>query len=220
VLHCGGWSASAGRSDTTPAEPHPNSNTQHSKNNTANAVVQQNSCKLLKMDIWMPETCWVSKKKGKWNKWNQVGFLFFNYLPLFWLECCFLFLQFKKEDNLRSVKVGWGPNRITGVTVVLCQCDILAYIKVLVLLLRAECNSFPIAQQRDRSRVVFTLQDTVAYSNGAGVGPPKCCAVSVNFLYMSEKYLNSPPEFCFDMWLMVVTWTAISFLTIIHWLFL
>ena len=42
--------------------------------------------------------------------------------------------------------------------------------KVIVLLLRAECNSFPIPQ-RDKSRVVFTLQDTVAYSNGAGIGP-------------------------------------------------
>ena len=47
-----------------------------------------------------------------------------------------------------------------------------AHITVLVLLLRAECNSFPIPQQRDRSRVVFALQDTVAYySNSAGVGP-------------------------------------------------
>jgi hypothetical protein len=38
-----------------PAEagslPHPNSNTQQPKNNTANVVVQQHSRKLLKMDI-------------------------------------------------------------------------------------------------------------------------------------------------------------------------
>jgi len=54
--------ASAGSLDTTPAEPHPNSNTQQSKNNTANVVVQQHSRKLLKMDILMPETCLVSKK--------------------------------------------------------------------------------------------------------------------------------------------------------------
>jgi len=47
---------------TTPAEPHPNSNTQKSKNNTANVVVQQHSRKFLKMDILMPETCLVSKK--------------------------------------------------------------------------------------------------------------------------------------------------------------
>jgi len=43
--------------DTTLAETHPNSNTQQSKNNTANAVVQQHSRKLLKMDILMLETC-------------------------------------------------------------------------------------------------------------------------------------------------------------------
>ena len=52
----------AGSPDTTLAEPHPNSNTKQSKNNTANVVVQQHSRKLLKMDILMPETCWVSKK--------------------------------------------------------------------------------------------------------------------------------------------------------------
>jgi len=47
----------AGSPDTTPAEPHPISNTQESKNNTANVVVQQHSCKLLRMDLIVPETC-------------------------------------------------------------------------------------------------------------------------------------------------------------------
>ena len=35
-----GWVGAAGSLDTTLAEPHPNSNTQQSKNETANAVVQ------------------------------------------------------------------------------------------------------------------------------------------------------------------------------------
>ena len=48
--------ASAGRLDTTLAEPHPNSNTQQSKNNTANVAVQQHGRKLLKMGVLMPET--------------------------------------------------------------------------------------------------------------------------------------------------------------------
>jgi len=52
-----GEAAEAGSPDTTPAEPHTNSNAQQSKNNTANVVVQQHSPKLLKMDILMPETC-------------------------------------------------------------------------------------------------------------------------------------------------------------------
>jgi hypothetical protein len=51
------YAASVGSPDTTLAEPHPNSNTQQSKNSKANVVVQQNSRKLLKMDILMPETC-------------------------------------------------------------------------------------------------------------------------------------------------------------------
>jgi len=47
----------AGSPDTTLAEPNPNSNTQKSKNNIDNVVVQQHSRQLLKMDILMPETC-------------------------------------------------------------------------------------------------------------------------------------------------------------------
>ena len=62
MLHAVRWGASAGSPDTTLAEPHPNSNTQQSKNNTASVVVQQDSRELLKMEILMPETCWVSKK--------------------------------------------------------------------------------------------------------------------------------------------------------------
>ena len=49
--------ASADSPDTTLAEPHPNSNTQQSKNNSANVVVQQHIRKLLKMGILMPKTC-------------------------------------------------------------------------------------------------------------------------------------------------------------------
>ena len=41
------------------------SNTHRTKNNTTNVVIQQNSHKLLMMDILMSETCWAHKK---WNK--------------------------------------------------------------------------------------------------------------------------------------------------------
>jgi len=40
-----------------PADPHPNSNTQQTRNETVNVVVQQYSRTLLKMGILMPETC-------------------------------------------------------------------------------------------------------------------------------------------------------------------
>jgi len=43
-------------SDTTPTQPHQNSNTHRTKNNTTNVVIQQNSHKLLMMDILMFET--------------------------------------------------------------------------------------------------------------------------------------------------------------------
>ena len=57
--------ASAYNTDTTPTQPHRNSNTHGTKNNMTNVVIQQNSCKLLMMDILMSETCWAHKK---WNK--------------------------------------------------------------------------------------------------------------------------------------------------------
>jgi len=57
--------ASACNTGTTPNQPHWNSNTHRTKNNTTNVVIQQNSRKLLMMDILMSETCWAYKK---WNK--------------------------------------------------------------------------------------------------------------------------------------------------------
>jgi len=67
-IRVAGWStsyASACNTDTTPTQPHQNSNTHQTKNNTTNVVIQQNSRKLLMMDILMSETCWAHKK---WNK--------------------------------------------------------------------------------------------------------------------------------------------------------
>jgi len=52
--------ASACYTDTTPTQPHRNSNTHRT-----NVVIQQNSRKLLMMDVLMSETCWAHKK---WNK--------------------------------------------------------------------------------------------------------------------------------------------------------
>jgi len=49
--------ASASSPDTTPADSHPTSNTQQTKNETANVVVQQYSRIILKMGILMPEIC-------------------------------------------------------------------------------------------------------------------------------------------------------------------
>ena len=65
-IRVAGWScASACNTDTTPTQPHRNSDTHWTKNNTTNVVIQQNSRQLLMMDMWMSETCWAHKK---WNK--------------------------------------------------------------------------------------------------------------------------------------------------------
>jgi len=57
--------ASACNTDTTQTQPHRKSNTDRTKNNTTNVVIQEHSRKLLMMDILMSETCWAHKK---WNK--------------------------------------------------------------------------------------------------------------------------------------------------------
>ena len=62
-IRVAGWSyASACNPDTTQTEPQPTSNTQQTKNDTTNVVIQQHSRKFLMMDITMSETCWVYKK--------------------------------------------------------------------------------------------------------------------------------------------------------------
>ena len=43
--------------DTTPTQPHRNSNTHRIKNSMTNVVIQENSCRLLMMVILMSETC-------------------------------------------------------------------------------------------------------------------------------------------------------------------
>jgi len=49
--------ASACHTDTTPNQPHRNSNTHRTKNNKTNVVIQQNNRKPLMMNILMSETC-------------------------------------------------------------------------------------------------------------------------------------------------------------------
>ena len=59
--------ASACNTDTTLTQPHRISNTHWTKNNTTNVIIQQNSRKLLMMDILMSETCWAHKT------WNNIA---------------------------------------------------------------------------------------------------------------------------------------------------
>ena len=62
--------------DTTPTQSHRNSNTHRTKNNTTNVVIQQNSRKLLMMDILRSETCWAYKE---WNKIaSDIQFVFYS----------------------------------------------------------------------------------------------------------------------------------------------
>ena len=64
-IRVAGWSTAS--ACTTPTQPHRISNTHRNKNNTINVVIQQNSRKLLMMDILMSETCWAH------NKWNKIA---------------------------------------------------------------------------------------------------------------------------------------------------
>jgi len=87
---------------------HRNSNTHQTKNNTTNVVVQQNSRKLLMMDILMSETCWANKKGNKiasdiklvfYSSSAKNGLLvelkesqtfFTTHLSAFWCSCPYL----------------------------------------------------------------------------------------------------------------------------------
>jgi len=61
----GGGGGMSCNMDTTLIQPHRIFKTHRTKNKTTNVVIQQNSRKLLVMDILMSETCWTHKK---WNK--------------------------------------------------------------------------------------------------------------------------------------------------------
>ena len=74
-------SAEAYNTDTTQTQPHQISNTQRTESKTTDVVIQQNSRKLLMMDILMSETCWVHKK---WNKITSYIELVFYSLLLQW----------------------------------------------------------------------------------------------------------------------------------------
>jgi len=70
--------------DATPTQPHQNSNTHRTKNNTTNVVIQQNSHKLVMMDILMSETCWAHKK---WNKIaSDIKLVFYSSSVIFFLD--------------------------------------------------------------------------------------------------------------------------------------
>jgi len=61
---------------TIQTQPHQISSTQRTESTTTDVVVQQHSCKLLMMDIWMSETCWAYKKYNKITSDIKVVFYF------------------------------------------------------------------------------------------------------------------------------------------------
>ena len=67
--------ASAGNTDTTPTQPHRNSNKHRTKNNATNVVIQQNSRKRLMMEILMSEIRWAHKKWNKIASDNKLAFI-------------------------------------------------------------------------------------------------------------------------------------------------
>ena len=67
----------------SPAQPHRNSNTHRTKNNTTNVVIQQNSRKLMMMDILMSETCWAHKKLNKIGSDIKLVFYSSTFIAVF-----------------------------------------------------------------------------------------------------------------------------------------
>ena len=93
--------------DTTPTQPHRNSNTHRTKNNTTNVVIQQNGRKILMMDILMSETCWAHKK---WNKIaSDIKWVFYfstiHYTTMLLLSTAVIILAnliWKKNKQIRG----------------------------------------------------------------------------------------------------------------------
>jgi len=83
VLQASAWS----NADTTPNHSHQNSNTHRTKSNTTSVVIQQNSRKLLIMDILIFETYWAHKK---WNKiTSDIKLVFYSSkcVTFVWVSC-------------------------------------------------------------------------------------------------------------------------------------
>ena len=102
-----GRCAAACNTDTTPTQPHRNTNTHWTKNNTINVVIQQNSRKLLMMDILMSETCWAHKK---WNKIaSDIKLVFYFSTPgltrlhftLSYVICYVISYRIYKNNNVK-----------------------------------------------------------------------------------------------------------------------
>ena len=79
--------------DTTPTQPHRNSNTHRVKNNMTNVVIQQNSRKLLMMDILMSETCW------EYKKWNKIA----SDIKLVFYSSNYCFFSFKSQAHFSLI---------------------------------------------------------------------------------------------------------------------
>jgi len=77
--------ASACNTDTTQTQPHQIANTQRTENKTTDVVIQQQSRKLLMMDILISETCWAHKK---WNKTaSDIKLVFYSSTMYFIVLC-------------------------------------------------------------------------------------------------------------------------------------
>ena len=82
--------ASACNTDATPTQPHRNSNTHRTKNNTTNVVIQQNSRTLLTMNILISETPSAHKK------WNKIAS---DIKLVFYSSNIFILLNTTPSDN-------------------------------------------------------------------------------------------------------------------------
>jgi len=91
------WCGWVCNTHTTQTKPHQISNTQRTKNTTTDVVIQQQSRKLLMMDILMCETCWAHKK---WNKRASDIIVFYSSTR----SCMF---TVRYEQSLNSIHINF-----------------------------------------------------------------------------------------------------------------
>ena len=84
-----------------------NSNTHRTKSNMTNVVIQQNSRKLLMMDILISETCWAHKK---WNKITRDIKLVFYSSTNVMIKVCYDTMYFNDVVGYSSrYRLTWSP---------------------------------------------------------------------------------------------------------------
>ena len=102
------WQAEACNAHTTPTQPHQNSSTHRTKSKTTNVAIQQNSRKLVMMDILMSETCWAHEK------WNKIVTSCWSFILQVLILYCLTY-SFYCVKNCKEKQTSFGVGHVSDI---------------------------------------------------------------------------------------------------------